>query len=50
MDKSAFNTVIEVVRMENLGGDEIVYGCRFIGMKPSQQLEIEIYEALQGLE
>ena len=47
--KSSFDTVIEVVRMENMGGDEILYGCRFIGMKPSQELEIQIYQVLQGI-
>ena len=47
--KSAFDSVIEVVRMENLGGEEILYGCRFIGMKPSQELEIQIYQVLQGI-
>lgn len=47
--KASFDSVVEVVRMENLGGDEILYGCRFIGMKPSQELEIQIYEVLQGI-
>ena len=28
--KSSFASIIEIVRMENLGGDEIIYGCRFI--------------------
>lgn len=47
--KASFDSVIEIVRMENMGGDEILYGCRFIGLKPSQELEIEIYQALQGI-
>lgn len=47
--KASFNSVIEIVRMENMGGDEILYGCRFIGLKPSQELEIQIYQALQGI-
>ncbi|MBQ6814900.1 MAG: PilZ domain-containing protein [Lachnospiraceae bacterium] len=48
--KSAFDSVIEVVRMENMGGDEIMYGCRFIGMRPSQEMEIQIYQVLQGIQ
>ena len=48
--KSSFDTVIEVVRMESLGGDDIIYGCKFVGLKPSQALEIQIYEALQGIQ
>lgn len=48
--KSSFDTVIEIVRMENMGGDEILYGCRFIGMKPSQEMEIQIYEVLQDIQ
>lgn len=48
--KSAFDTVIEIVRMENMGGDEILYGCRFIGMRPSQEMEIQIYEVLQDIQ
>lgn len=47
--KASFDAVIEVVRMENLGGDSILYGCRFIGMKPSEELEIELYEVLKDL-
>lgn len=48
--KAAFDTVIEVVRMENMGEEEILYGCRFIGLRPSQELEIQIYETLLGIE
>ena len=48
--KTRFNSVIEVVRMESIGSGDILYGCRFIGMKPSQELEIQIYEALQSIE
>lgn len=48
--KAAFDSVIEVVRMESLGGDDIIYGCKFVGLKPSQALEIKIYEALQGIQ
>ena len=48
--KTKFNSVVEVVRMESIGSGDILYGCRFIGMKPSQELEIQIYEALQSIE
>lgn len=48
--KSSFDSVIEIVRMEALSNDEILYGCRFIGLKPSHELEIQIYEVLQGIE
>lgn len=47
--KASFDSVIEIVRMEQLSGDEILYGCKFVGLRPSQELEIQIYEALQGM-
>lgn len=43
-DKQEFDTVIEVVRMENTGEDETVYGCRFIGIMPNNSLDIKIHE------
>lgn len=42
--KEKFQTVIEIVRMENYGEEETMYGCRFIGIMPSDQLKIQIYE------
>ncbi len=42
--KDTFETVVEIVRMENLGEDETLYGCRFIGIDASDQLKIQIYE------
>ncbi len=48
--KASFDSVVNIVRMEKLNGDEILYGCKFIGLRPSQELEIQIYEALQGIE
>lgn len=45
--KEKFDTVIEIVRMENLDGEgPIFYGCRFVGIMPSDQLKIQIYEML----
>lgn len=45
--KETFQTVIEIVRMENLGNEPTLYGCRFIGILPADQLKIQIYEMLQ---
>lgn len=42
--KETFNTVIEVVRMENLGEDETLYGCRFVGINPADQFKIDVYQ------
>lgn len=42
--KEKFQTVIEVIRMENYGEAQTLYGCRFIGIMPSDQLKIQIYE------
>ncbi|MBQ5474544.1 MAG: PilZ domain-containing protein [Lachnospiraceae bacterium] len=42
--KEKFETVIEIVRMENYGDGPTLYGCRFIGIMPSDQLKIQIYE------
>ena len=42
--KETFDTVIEIVRMENYGDGPTLYGCRFIGIMPSDQLKIQIYE------
>ena len=51
--KETFKSVIEVVRMENIeseSGNEVLYGCRFIGIKPADQLKIQIYEILNDAE
>lgn len=42
--KEKFDSVIEIVRMENMGNGPTLYGCRFIGIMPSDQLKIQIYE------
>lgn len=44
--KETFKTVIEIVRMENYGEGPTVYGCRFIGIMPSDELKIQIYEMI----
>ncbi len=49
--KETFQSVIEIVRMENLDNDEeTVYGCRFIGIRPADQLKIQIYEILNDVD
>lgn len=47
--KEKFQTVIEIVRMENYGEEQTLYGCRFIGIMPSDQLKIQIYEMVSEL-
>lgn len=44
--KETFESVIEIVRMENYGEGPTLYGCRFIGIMPSDQLKIQIYEMI----
>ena len=45
--KETIQAVIEIVRMENLGNEPTLYGCRFIGILPADQLKIQIYEMIQ---
>lgn len=42
--------MIEIVRMENYGDEKTLYGCRFIGIMPSDQLKIQIYEMVSEME
>lgn len=44
--KEKFDTIIEIVRMENYGDGPTLYGCRFVGIMPSDQLKIQIYEMI----
>lgn len=44
--KETFETIIEVVRTEECGGGDNLYGCRFIGIMPSDELKIQIYEMI----
>ncbi len=49
--KETFDSVIEIIRMESIEQrDEILYGCRFIGIRPADQLKIQIYEILNDVE
>lgn len=45
-NSEVFETVIEIIRMENYGEEETLYGGRYIGMIPSDRLKIEIHEIL----
>ena len=41
-----FQTVVEIVRKDSVDEELILYGCRFIGIMPADQLKIQIYEML----
>ena len=42
--KESFDTVIEIVRMENFGEEETLYGCRFVGISADDQFKIDVYQ------
>lgn len=42
--KETFETVIEIVRMENMGEEETLYGCRFVGITAADQFKIDVYQ------
>lgn len=42
--KEKIQTVIEVIRKEDRSDENTLYGCRFIGIMPADQLKIQIYE------
>lgn len=40
-----FDSIIEIVRMENDGNDERnTYGCKFVGLSPADQFKIDVYQ------
>jgi len=45
-NSEVFETVVEIIRMENYGEEETLYGARYIGMVPSDRLKIQIHEIL----
>lgn len=45
--KESFQAVMEIVRMENRGDEPPLYGCRFVGILPADQLKIQIYDMVQ---
>lgn len=48
--KEKIQTVIEIIRMEDRGDKPSLYGCRFIGIMPADQLKIQIYEMVSEQE
>lgn len=44
--KETFQTVIEIVRIEE-NEDNKLYGCRFVGIHPADQLKIQIYDMVR---
>ena len=42
--KESFDTVIEIVRMENFGEEGTLYGCRFVGISAADQFKIDVYQ------
>lgn len=48
--KEKIDTVVEIMRMEDVGDDGTLYGCRFIGLQSSEQLKIQIYEMVSEIE
>ena len=47
--KEKFETVIEIVRVEKPSADNSdIYGCKFIGILPTDQMKIQIYEMVKN--
>ena len=44
--KETFQTVIEIVRIEDNENNKL-YGCRFVGIHPADQLKIQIYDMVR---
>lgn len=43
--KEVLKEVIQIVRMEKIdNSEEILYGCKFIGMSPGDQFKIDVYQ------
>ncbi len=47
--KEKIQTVLEVVRTETHEDGRTLFGCRFIGIMPVDQLKIQIYEMVSEL-
>lgn len=45
--KERLDSVIEVLRIEPAEDSKTMYGCRFVGIDPSDQLKIQIYDMFQ---
>lgn len=42
----SFWSVIAITRIEDIGEEEYLYGCRFLGINAADQFRIEVYQAL----
>ena len=47
--RERFESVIEIVRMENNGEGETLYGCRFIGISSADQFKIDVYQIVNDI-
>ena len=45
-NKEKISSISEIIRMENRGEEETLYGCRFIGINSADQFRIDVYELL----
>lgn len=43
-NSDSFESVIEIVRMENMGEPETTYGCRFVGINNDDRFKIDVYQ------
>ena len=41
-----FNSIIKIVRMDNVGVPETLYGCHFVGINGADQFKIDIFQIL----
>ena len=41
-----FNSIIKIVRMENAGVPETLYGCHFVGINGADQFKIDVFQIL----
>jgi len=41
-----FTSIIKIVRMENTGNPETLYGCHFVGITGADQFKIDIFQIL----
>lgn len=47
-NNESFNAVIEIIRMENLGEEETLYGCRFVGISSEDRFKIDVFQIVAG--
>lgn len=48
--KESFQVVMEIIRVEKSEGESPLYGCRFVGILPADQLKIQIYDMVHDTE